>query len=140
LSLLIRVPSAAGWFEGALLFTLIAGVVSALAGVDPRHIAIVLVLAPLTEEAIARAGVQEFLLRHQSSALRANLATALLFGLAHAVIRNEMLGIAVIAPALLIGAAYSRRRRVRECVALHAAMNALWLVAVVTIPSVNRVL
>jgi hypothetical protein len=51
-----------------------------------------------------------------------------------------MLGIAVIAPALLIGAAYSRRRRVRECVALHAAMNALWLVAVVTIPSVNRVL
>ena len=110
-----------------------AGVVlSALALAAAGHglprMVMLLVLAPLLEETVFRAGLQEALLRrwHRASWL-ANVATAAAFGLAHALVRSDSAAFAVAVPALLIGALYQRTGRLRYCVVLHAAMNALWL-------------
>ena len=88
-----------------------------------------LVIAPVLEEAVFRAGVHELLLRrarypHQMSIV----LTALLFGLAHVLVRGDVSAFLVTIPALAIGTIYRRSRQVRTCVAAHAAMNALWLI------------
>lgn len=111
----------------------ILAVLLALATVGPggaglQRMAVLLVLAPLTEEAVFRAGLQEVLLRHRIAPLAANGLTALTFGLLHAMLRADVAAMSVGLPALLIGAVYQRRRRLRDCIALHAAMNSLWLV------------
>lgn len=91
------------------------------------RIAVLIGFAPLAEEAVFRAGLQEALLRRQGSALVANGLTALAFGLAHVLVRGDAGAFVLAAPALLIGAVYGRWRRLRLCVALHAALNAAWL-------------
>jgi membrane protease YdiL (CAAX protease family) len=106
---------------------LLAGTVANAAGVGVQRLWVLLVLAPLAEEAVFRAGIQEVLLRRTVAPAVANLLTALLFGLAHALLRADAAALAVVLPALLIGAVYERGRRLRVCVALHAVMNALWL-------------
>lgn len=88
---------------------------------------VLLVAAPLLEEAVFRAGVQEALLRRGRALLLANAVTALLFGAAHVAVRGEPAAFAVVLPALAIGWLYERTRRLRWCVLLHAAMNAAWL-------------
>lgn len=106
-----------------------AVLLSALASghVSPR-LAMLLVLAPLLEEAVFRAGVQEALLRRwHSRPYLANAVTAVAFGLAHAAVRADAAAFAAALPALLIGAVYQRSGRLRHCVVLHAAMNAAWL-------------
>jgi membrane protease YdiL (CAAX protease family) len=91
-------------------------------------IAVLLVVAPVLEEAVFRAGLQEALLRRPALApWLANGLTALVFGLAHALLRGSAGALAVALPALLIGVVYARWRRLRWCVALHALMNAMWL-------------
>jgi membrane protease YdiL (CAAX protease family) len=97
----------------------------------PQHLAILLVIAPLIEETAFRAGLQEWLLRHGRSPVAANVATALAFGAAHVAMRGAALAFATVLPALLVGLAYDRWRRVRWCAGLHAAMNAAWVAAVV---------
>lgn len=104
------------------------GIAAWAAGHDPLQLALLLIVAPLIEEAVFRAGVQEALLRQRSKGLTANLLTALAFGLVHALVRGDLTALAVAVPALLIGAAYNRWRQLRLCVALHAAMNAVWIV------------
>lgn len=89
---------------------------------------VLLVLAPWAEEVVFRLGLQENLLRRwPGHALAAIVVTALVFGLAHALLRQDPMALAVAAPALLLGLLYGRWRLLWPCVALHAAMNALWL-------------
>lgn len=88
---------------------------------------VLLIAAPLLEEAVFRAGVQEALLRRGRALLLANVATALLFGAAHVAVRGDPAAFAVALPALAVGWVYQRTRQLRWCVLLHAAMNAAWL-------------
>ena len=105
------------------------GIAAAAAGVHLQRIWTLLLLAPLLEEAVFRAGLQEALLgRLRWQPLLANGVTALAFGCAHVVLREDAAAFAVVLPALLIGLHYQRSGRLRGCVALHAAMNAVWLV------------
>jgi membrane protease YdiL (CAAX protease family) len=105
----------------------VMSVALALAGPGVQRMAILLVLAPLIEESAFRAGLQEALLLRWKTPLAANVMTALVFGLGHVVLRGDAAAFSVALPALLIGAAYGRWRRVRVCVVLHAGMNTLWL-------------
>lgn len=100
----------------------------------PLPLLSLLLLAPLLEEAILRAGVQEWLLRRQVSATATVLLCALLFGAVHAGLRHTWSGWLVGLPALPLGLAYSRWRRLRICAALHGGMNALWLLLVLRWP------
>lgn len=92
-----------------------------------QRLAVLLVFAPLAEEVVFRAGLQEALLRGGLRPLLANALTALTFGAAHVAVRGEAAALAVVGPALLIGAVYSRGRRLWPCVALHVALNGVWL-------------
>lgn len=112
--------AAAAWLASPLAAT----------GQDAQRIAVLLLLAPVLEETVFRAGVQEFLQRRWP--LHSWLpigVTALAFGAAHALARADSVAFAVALPALLIGAVYRRTGRLRHCILLHAAMNAAWLVA-----------
>lgn len=99
------------------------------AGLDAQRAWILLALAPLAEEAVFRAGLQEYLLRRLRTPWVANGLVALAFALVHVATRGEWAHFAVFVPALLVGAVYERWGRLRLCVGLHAAMNALWLVS-----------
>ena len=93
-----------------------------------QRLAVLLVLAPLLEEAVFRAGLQEALLRRwHGLPLLTNAVTAAAFSLAHVIARGDVESFAVVLPALLIGAVYQRTRNVTACAAVHAAMNSLWL-------------
>ena len=88
---------------------------------------VLVVLAPLLEETVFRAGLHEWLLRRGTRPWTANILTALVFGGAHALLRADPLAWVAALPALMVGRVYERTRQVRWCVALHAAMNGLWL-------------
>lgn len=98
-----------------------------------------LLAAALLEEIVFRGGVQETLLRLPDSvgALRgrahwpaaANLLTALLFALAHGMVRSWTLAAAVLPAAVALGGLYQHTRRLWPCIAAHAAMNLLWFVS-----------
>jgi membrane protease YdiL (CAAX protease family) len=88
---------------------------------------VLVVLAPLLEEAVFRAGLHEWLLRRGTRFWTSNLLTALVFGGVHALLRVDPLAWATALPALMVGRVYERTRRVRWCVVLHAAMNGSWL-------------
>lgn len=111
----------------AVIALAVVCVALASAGAGVQHLAILLVLAPLIEESAFRAGLQEALLLRWKTPLAANAMTALVFGVGHVALRGDLAAFAVAAPALLIGAAYGRWRRLRVCFVLHAGMNAVWL-------------
>ncbi len=115
------------WAAGAALAFVLLGAAALSAGVSAPRVAVLLALAPLAEESIFRAGLHETLLRHGQARWLANALTALAFGAAHVALRGDPAALAVALPALLIGAVYERTRRLWHCVALHAAMNAIWL-------------
>ena len=92
-----------------------------------EHVTVLVLLSPLLEECVFRAGLQEWLLRHGQTTQRANVSTALAFGALHAVARLQWAAFAVALPALLIGGLYGRWRLLRWCVLGHAAMNGAWL-------------
>ena len=92
-----------------------------------ERILMLLVLAPLLEETVFRAGLQEALLQRLRRPDVANALTALAFATAHALAQGDARALAVALPAWLIGRAYERRRRLRHCVALHALLNAAWI-------------
>jgi membrane protease YdiL (CAAX protease family) len=110
---------------------------AAWAGADLQRVGVLLFLAPLAEEAVFRAGLQEALLRRWDAPVVCNAVTALAFGLAHVVARGDASAFAAAIPALLIGAVYGRRRQLRWCVALHAGMNAAWLAWNMAVPAAN---
>jgi len=118
-------PGAALLLAGAAL--VITGVAHALTGSGLQRMWVLLMLAPLAEEAIFRSGVQESLLRSGVPHHYANALTAVLFGLAHVVLQGDISVFGVVLPALLVGALYWRTRRLLPCVLLHAAMNAVWV-------------
>lgn len=91
------------------------------------RLCLLLLLAPVLEEVIFRAGVQEALLRSGRSAWFAIVTTAMLFGAVHVTLRADAAAFVVAMPALAIGVVYARTRRVLPCVLLHAAMNAAWV-------------
>lgn len=93
---------------------------------------LVVVVAPVLEEIVFRAGLQEELLRHAHpraalGSLSANVLTALAFAAAHMALHPGLLAGLTVLPALLIGAVYQRQRRLAPCIALHALFNAIWL-------------
>jgi membrane protease YdiL (CAAX protease family) len=117
--------------KGASALTLgtlaIAAAASTAALANPWPVVLGLLIAPALEEAAFRAGLQDGLLRCGTAAWRANLLTALAFSAAHMALRGvSTQTLLMLLPALFIGAAYNRWRRLRICIALHMAMNALW--------------
>lgn len=92
---------------------------------------LLLVIAPVLEEIVWRAGLQEALLTRTTwSTASINLAVAANFALAHGLrAPDSAWAWLTLLPAWLIGQAYLRWRRLWPCIALHAAMNALWLAA-----------
>lgn len=103
-----------------------AAVVGALAG--PAPVLWFLLAAPILEELVFRAGLQEALLRRGAwPALAVNALTALAFAAAHAARQPAAAAALTLLPALLIGALYQHQRRVLPCIALHALFNAVWL-------------
>ena len=108
------------------------------AGIDMLRVAMLLVVAPLTEETLLRAGLHDALLRSGAAPGNAVLMSAGVFAATHALVRDDMSAFAVVLPALVIGALYQRKRRLRYCVLLHAVMNALWLAASLGHASIAR--
>lgn len=120
----LRWPSSLLWL--GLCLALAAGTLAASSWGVAR-IWMLVAVAPLLEEVVFRCGLQEALLRRRMAPLQTTLVTALLFGLAHALLRGEAQAFAVAAPALLLGMVYARWRRLLPCVLLHAGMNAAWV-------------
>lgn len=100
----------------------------AAASPNPWPLTVALLIAPVLEETVFRAGLHDGLLHDGIAPWRANLLTALTFSAAHMLLLGASAQTALLLlPALLIGAAYNRWRRLRICIVLHMAMNALWI-------------
>jgi membrane protease YdiL (CAAX protease family) len=104
----------------------------AVATVAPAAWIALLLTAPVVEEVVFRAGVQEQLLRRlpgrqTGAAFAANALTALAFAAAHMAAHADTRAALTAVPALLIGRVYQHRRRLAPCIALHALFNAAWL-------------
>ncbi|MCM5682205.1 JDVT-CTERM system glutamic-type intramembrane protease [Schlegelella sp. S2-27] len=121
-------PTARALSGGALLLMLAAGG-AVLSPADATRAAVWLLLAPLAEETVFRAGLHEELLRRRVTPRVANALTAAAFGAAHAWAWQHAAGWWVAVPALLVGIVYQRDRRLGRCIALHAVMNAVALAA-----------
>ena len=104
----------------------VAGALALIAS-DQAGIARLLVLSPVAEETIFRAGLQESLHRGALAPTIANAATALAFAAAHVALRPGLAAALTLLPALACGALYARCRRVAPCIALHSMFNAIWL-------------
>lgn len=124
-----RAALAAGLPMAALAAAAAVGATALGAGVAPLRVAVLLLIAPLAEETLLRLGLHEPLLRRGVAAWRANLVAALAFTLAHLLLRGELAALAVVLPALLVGALWQCTRRLRDAVLLHATLNAFWLAA-----------
>lgn len=114
----------------ALLGALSVAVTTSVVGLDSARLwslLVLLVLSPAAEEAVFRAGLQEWLLRHRVLPAMAIGLTALVFGLVHVAARGNLAAVAVALPAIFFGLAYQRWRKLRYCALLHAGMNLLWL-------------
>ena len=107
---------------------LAGGAAFATAAATPWPLVVALIIAPVLEEMVFRAGLHDGLLHDGAAPWLANLLTALAFAVAHMLLLGASAQTAlVVLPALLIGAAYNHWRRLRVCIALHMSMNALWL-------------
>jgi len=114
-------------FLAAGLGLLLLALIAKIDGPAFWPIAVMLMISPLTEEIVFRAGIQETLQRLWRAPHMANLATALLFGTAHASVKGPAMALAILLPALLVGECYRRGLGLKVCVLLHAAMNAMWI-------------
>jgi membrane protease YdiL (CAAX protease family) len=121
-----REPAAATMLPLVLLAAVL-GCASIAMGAPGWRVLVLLLLAPAAEEVVFRAGLHEALLRRAVHPVLANAAVAVAFSIAHLAARPSLSSAAVLLPALAIGWIYQRTRRVAPCVALHAAMNALWM-------------
>lgn len=99
-----------------------------LAGLDPRAALVNLLLAPWLEEYLLRAGLQDTL-RRRRPALSASarvLLCAFVFAVAHFALRPDLRSAATAIPAIALGAAYERWRRLLPCAWLHGLFNLIW--------------
>ncbi len=94
----------------------------ALLSPDLAAVLRLLVLAPLLEEWVVRAGLHAWLLP-RSSAAQAVLASALAFSALH-LGSGPLAAALVFGPGLVFGLAYQRWRDWRLCALLHSASNA----------------
>lgn len=94
-----------------------------LSSTDAATLLRLLVLAPVLEEWVMRAGLQHWLLQRQFGTARTVLATAAAFSLLHAA-SGPVAALAVFAPGLALGLLYQRTRDWRLCAAVHSLMNA----------------
>ena len=133
---LIRLP--APWRPAAALrWSLWPGLVL-ITWLLPPNVAVLLVVAPLLEELLFRGGVQEVLLRRGVRPLAANLVATLAFAVSHGVMRSWPLAVAVVLPSIALGLVYQRNRRVTPVVALHSAMNLLWVAISLVSPDLSN--
>ena len=121
-----RLPAGPASLAGVLAAALLMAAAVSAGNGAPRLL-VLLVLAPLAEETIFRIGLDESLLRRGVRASTACVLAAVAFALAHAFVRGDPAALVVAVPAVCIGLVYGRTRRLRDAVALHAAMNAVWL-------------
>lgn len=122
-----RIPATASVLPLALMAVAL-GCVSIAIGVPAWRALVLLLLAPAAEEVVFRVGLHDALLHNGVAPRLANLLTALTFTVAHLLLLGaNPQTVLVVFPALLIGAAYNRWQRVRICIAMHMAMNALWI-------------
>ncbi|WP_371869100.1 JDVT-CTERM system glutamic-type intramembrane protease MrtJ [Duganella margarita] len=89
-----------------------------------RQLLLLLVLSPVLEEVVVRAGLQEWLMRRAPQAVAPPvLVSAATFGLLH--LRSGWLhALAVIVPGLALALLYQRTRSWCWCAVAHSAMNA----------------
>jgi membrane protease YdiL (CAAX protease family) len=96
----------------------------------PAPLATLLLIAPVVEEIVFRAGLQEALERRlgarAGAAPLANALTACAFAAAHVAVHPGLLAGLTVLPALLVGRVYQVQRRLAPCIALHAVFNAIW--------------
>lgn len=122
-----RTPQAALVLPLALLAAVLVWASIAI-GVPAWRALVLLLVAPVAEEVVFRAGLHDRLLHNSVAPWLANLVTTLAFSAAHMLLLGVNPQTALVwLPALLIGAAYNRWRRLRICIALHMAMNAQWI-------------
>jgi len=93
---------------------------------DAALLVSLLLAAPVTEELVFRAGLQEQLLRRNWGRWQAILSTATIFSVLHGINRGSVIGLAVFAPACLLGWIYQFKRRALLCIAAHSALNLAW--------------
>ncbi len=92
-----------------------------------------LLVAPVVEELFFRTMIQRRLLTRRRGRWKwwevsaANAVTAVLFSAAHLAYGGPTQAILVAAPGLLLGVGYEKTGRVIVCMALHAAMNFIWM-------------
>jgi membrane protease YdiL (CAAX protease family) len=111
-----------------LAVSAIAGIAIAISAQHRWPVVVLLLIAPVIEEAIFRGGVQEWLLSQHWREWPANLAASVLFVGAHCLSRGlDLASLAVMVPALVFGWMYSRYRCLRLCIAMHMLMNMLWI-------------
>jgi membrane protease YdiL (CAAX protease family) len=97
-----------------------------------------LLLAPVVEELFFRTLIQRWLLTLSRGRWQwwgisaANAVTAALFSAAHLAYGGLTQAILVAAPGLLLGVVYEKTSRVIVCMALHAAMNFIWMGVICT--------
>lgn len=100
---------------------------------DFAALARLLLLAPLLEEWVVRAGLQEWLIRRaQAGAVWGRLAPVAVSTLAFSLLHAGAGGMAVLrvmGPGLLMALVYQRSRDWRRCALLHCGLNALALAA-----------
>ena len=95
---------------------------------DQWRLIVLLLIAPVTEEIVFRWGLHEALLRRLRTRHLANMGVGLVFAGAHALTQHAWSGLAVLVPALIVGAVYDWSRKLLPCVLLHAVMNACWVI------------
>ena len=110
----------------ALAVALIAGA-GIVTGHAPWTSLLLLAIAPVLEEVVFRAGLQEWLLRQRIQPLASTVGGAMAFALMHGLTRSWLLAAWVFVPALVLGALYVRKRSLGPVVVLHSAMNLVWL-------------
>ena len=120
----------------AALWWAVAVLLVALLALLPPRWSTLLLLAPLAEEVLFRAGLQDALSRLLSGRIRAaeltaNAATALVFAAAHMLLQPSLMAGLTLLPALLIGWVYQQQRQLAPCIALHASFNAMWLMSAI---------
>jgi len=93
---------------------------------------VMLVAAPVLEEIVFRAGVQDGLVRWVSDRpvaglSRANLLTAVVFALLHLWRHPPLWALATAMPSLIFGFFYERHRHLAAPIGLHSVYNATYL-------------
>lgn len=101
-------------------------------GAATFHWVALLVVAPIAEEVVFRAGLHDALLHrwHDKggfATVLVNVVTAIAFAAAHVAARGDIAAAATLWPALAIGWLYQKQRRLVPCIALHALFNGVWI-------------